>query len=32
MNDAQNLFDPKTSYSGEWNIDEKLDGCKHKLL
>jgi alpha-glucosidase len=22
MHDAQNLFDSKTSYAGEWNIDE----------
>ena len=24
MHDAQNLFDAKTSYVGEWNIDETL--------
>lgn len=28
MHDAQNLFDAKTSYSGEWNVDEKLDSLK----
>jgi alpha-glucosidase len=22
---AQNLCDAKTSYAGEWNVDEKLD-------
>lgn len=25
MHDAQNLFDAKTSYAGEWEIDEYLD-------
>ncbi|TKB43518.1 alpha/beta hydrolase [Thalassotalea mangrovi] len=25
MHDAQNLFDDKTSYAGEWGIDESLD-------
>jgi alpha-glucosidase len=25
MHDAQNLFDTKTSYAGEWQIDEYLD-------
>jgi alpha-glucosidase len=25
MHDAQNLFDSKNAYTGEWNIDEKLD-------
>jgi predicted alpha/beta superfamily hydrolase len=25
MNDGQNLFDDKTSYVGEWKIDEYLD-------
>jgi alpha-glucosidase len=28
MHDAQNLFDSKTSYAGEWNIDEKLDNAE----
>jgi alpha-glucosidase len=26
MHDAQNLFDAKTSYVGEWQVDEFLDG------
>ncbi|WP_371373243.1 alpha/beta hydrolase [Thalassotalea aquiviva] len=25
MHDAQNLFDDKTSYAGEWGVDETLD-------
>lgn len=25
MHDAQNIFDTKTSYSGEWNVDETLN-------
>ena len=25
MHDAQNLFDDKTSYAGEWKVDEYLD-------
>ena len=25
MHDAQNLFDAKTSYAGEWKVDETLD-------
>ncbi len=25
MHDAQNLFDAKTSYAGEWEVDETLD-------
>ncbi len=32
MHDAQNLFDAKTSYSGEWNVDEKLDSLKAKVV
>ena len=32
MFDAQNLFDSKTSYVGEWNIDEKLDSLKAKVI
>lgn len=28
MHDAQNLFDTKTSYVGEWKIDETLDSLK----
>lgn len=32
MFDAQNLFDAKTSYAGEWNIDEKLDSLTAKVI
>ena len=32
MHDAQNLFDEKTSYSGEWNIDEKLDSLHAQVI
>ncbi|SCY28997.1 Predicted hydrolase of the alpha/beta superfamily [Flavobacterium anhuiense] len=32
IHDAQNLFDAKTSYSGEWNVDEKLDSLKAKVI
>lgn len=32
MHDAQNLFDSKTSYAGEWNVDEKLDSLKAPLI
>jgi alpha-glucosidase len=32
MHDAQNLFDEKTSYSGEWNVDEKLDSLKAPII
>ena len=32
MHDAQNLFDTKTSYSGEWNIDEKLDSLSAPVI
>ena len=32
MHDAQNLFDAKTSYAGEWNVDEKLDSLKAKII
>jgi predicted alpha/beta superfamily hydrolase len=32
MHDAQNLFDIKTSYSGEWNIDEKLDSLHAQVI
>lgn len=32
MNDAQNLFDAKTSYVGEWNVDEKLDSLKAQVI
>jgi predicted alpha/beta superfamily hydrolase len=32
MQDAQNLFDSKTSFAGEWNIDETLDSIKAKVI
>jgi predicted alpha/beta superfamily hydrolase len=32
MHDAQNLFDSKTSYVEEWNIDEKLDSINAQLI
>jgi alpha-glucosidase len=32
MHDAQNLFDAKTSYVGEWNIDETLDSIAAKVI
>ena len=31
MHDAQNLFDDKTSFAGEWGIDESLDAIEMKL-
>lgn len=32
MPDAQNLFDAKTAYAGEWNIDETLDSLNAKVI
>lgn len=32
MHDAQNLFDAKTSYAGEWKIDETLDSLKANVI
>jgi predicted alpha/beta superfamily hydrolase len=32
MHDAQNLFDSKTAYAGEWNVDEKLDSINAQLI
>ena len=33
MHDAQNLFDDKTSYVGEWKIDEYLDSIiSHEII
>ncbi len=32
MPDGQNLFDAKTSYAGEWNIDETLDSIKAQVI
>ncbi|WP_130735099.1 alpha/beta hydrolase [Flavobacterium sp. J27] len=32
MHDAQNLFDEKTAFSGEWKIDETLDSLQAKII
>lgn len=32
MHDAQNLFDKKTSFVGEWDVDEKLDSLKAQVI
>ena len=32
MHDGQNLFDAKTSFVGEWNIDEKLDSLNAQVI
>jgi predicted alpha/beta superfamily hydrolase len=32
MHDAQNLFDAKTSYAGEWNVDETLDSINAQVI
>lgn len=32
MHDAQNIFDAKTSYVGEWNVDEKLDSINAQVI
>jgi predicted alpha/beta superfamily hydrolase len=32
MHDAQNLFDEKTSYVGEWKVDETLDSLKANVI
>jgi alpha-glucosidase len=32
MHDAQNLFEAKTSYVGEWNVDEKLDSLSAQVI
>jgi predicted alpha/beta superfamily hydrolase len=32
MHDGQNLFDAKTSYVGEWNVDETLDSINAKVI
>ncbi|PWA07119.1 alpha/beta hydrolase [Flavobacterium laiguense] len=32
MHDAQNLFDAKTSFAGEWNVDEKLDSLNAQII
>jgi alpha-glucosidase len=32
MHDAQNLFDKKTSYAGEWEVDETLNEMKAQVI
>lgn len=32
MHDGQNLFDAKTSFVGEWNVDEKLDSLNAQVI
>ena len=32
MHDAQNLFNSKTSYAGEWNVDETLDSINAQVI
>ena len=32
MHDAQNLFDQKTSYAGEWEVDETLDRLDAEVI
>lgn len=32
MHDGQNLFDAKTSYVGEWNVDETLDSIAAQVI
>lgn len=32
MHDAQNLFDTKTSFAGEWNVDETLEKLDAKVI
>ena len=32
MHDGQNLFDAKTSYVGEWNVDETLDSINAQVI
>lgn len=32
MHDAQNLFDNKTSFAGEWAVDETLDSLKAQVI
>ena len=32
MHDAQNLFDKKTSFAGEWEVDETLDSLKAQVI
>lgn len=30
MHDGQNLFDPRTSYAGEWGVDETMDSLAYE--
>ena len=32
VHDAQNVFDAKTSFTGEWNVDEKLDSLNAQVI
>ena len=32
MHDAQNLFDKKSSFAGEWEVDETLDNLKAQVI
>lgn len=32
MNDAQNIFDSKTSFAGEWQVDETLDSINAQVI
>lgn len=32
MHDGQNLFDTRTSFAGEWNVDETLDSINAKVI
>lgn len=32
MHDAQNLFDSKTSFSGEWGVDETMNTLAIKAI
>ncbi|MBD3583634.1 alpha/beta hydrolase [Flavobacterium selenitireducens] len=32
MHDAQNLFDAKTSFAGEWNVDESLEKLDSRII
>lgn len=32
MHDAQNIFDAKTSFVDEWNVDEKLDSLNAEVI
>jgi predicted alpha/beta superfamily hydrolase len=32
MHDAQNLFDSRTAFAGEWNVDETLDSINAQVI